>query len=63
MPTDLSPALREAVEVMAEALNDTIRPGEFTCRDLATAALRALIEAGWGLSPPEPFKDGTYCFG
>ena len=44
MPTDLAPALHEAVEVMAEAIGELVRPGTVTVRDLATAALRA---RGW----------------
>ena len=75
MSTDLSPALREAVEVMARALckcegvdPDVIRgwidggmeqevKGWKQWEPDATAALRALVEAGWSVAPPEPFKD------
>ena len=46
MPTDLSPALREAVEVIARAMNTD--PGPVTYHR-ATAALRALVEAGWSV--------------
>ncbi|MDR3533983.1 MAG: hypothetical protein P4L90_25885 [Rhodopila sp.] len=63
--TDLSPALREAVEVMAAGIDEMLTtPGavpEGSVADIcATAALHALIEAGWTVqraSAPSPSTD------
>ena len=56
-------AHRAAVEVMAEAMNNLLVPGEHTMRQFATAALRALIEAGWWVVRWQPIEtapeDGT----
>ena len=57
--TDIPPNLREVVGIMADAVQgmyvftDNRECIEAEC----AAALRALIEAGWTLTPPEPFKD------
>ena len=71
MTTDLTPAHRAAVEVMAKAMrqNVTAEPipestlASAVVRSAATAALRALVEAGFWIARWEPIetapKDGT----
>ena len=71
MADDLTPAHRAAVEVMAKAMrqNVTAEPipestlASAVVRGAATAALRALIEAGFWVARWEPIetapKDGT----
>ena len=71
MADDLTPAHRAAVEVMAKAMrqNVTAEPipestlASAVVRGAATAALRALVEAGWWVARWEPIEtapdDGT----
>ena len=71
MADDLTPAHRAAVEVMARAMRQSVTAepipentlASAVVRSAATAALRALIEAGFWVSRWEPIeaapKDGT----
>ena len=69
MPSDpLPPNLREAAEIARRAFGDELSCsvnmrtplGEIPVHEIRgamEAALRALLDQGWVLTPPDPFKD------